>query len=360
MSLLCCQYSDTIRPVTKVTVGRQNHVDALFDSGAEATLLSLEHFNCLSRPPRLTRYQQKLKTANGTEIKVIGQASLEYEIASKKMWHPTVIVEGLNNPCIIGADFMEQHGITIDFSRKKIVVERSVPNQKCKRILLTSRTRVCAGMTKSVQIKSEGGTPMDTLDRALFIQATTKPLVIEDCLVTMARDGGTLVVRNTTNETIELPRGTEVSQGFYVKDEHVVPICSLEKTPTEKPELKQFKQEIDAKLKSVPRMYINQYRRVLTDFADVFSTNPDDVGSCGDIKQTIRLIDENKVSSTPPYRLPHHLLPIAHEYVKKLLRLDIIRPSTSPFSSPLMLVKKAGVSADRPITEQYRVVHDYR
>jgi hypothetical protein len=67
------------------------------------------------------------------------------------------------------------------------------------------------------------------------------------------------------------------------------------------------------------------------------------------------------VFSTPPYRIPHHLLPIAHEYVNQLLNSDVIRPSKSPLSSPLMLVKKPGlIDSKTPIEEQFRVVHDYR
>jgi hypothetical protein len=61
------------------------------------------------------------------------------------------------------------------------------------------------------------------------------------------------------------------------------------------------------------------------------------------------------------YRLPHHLLPIAHKYVDQLLSSDVIRLSKSPFSSPLMLVKKPGLKdSNKPIEDQFRVVHDYR
>jgi hypothetical protein len=67
------------------------------------------------------------------------------------------------------------------------------------------------------------------------------------------------------------------------------------------------------------------------------------------------------VCSTPPYRIPHHLLPIAHECVDQLLNSDVIRPSKSPFSSPLMLVKKPGLKDSKiTIEEQFRVVPDYR
>jgi hypothetical protein len=104
-----------------------------------------------------------------------------------------------------------------------------------------------------------------------------------------------------------------------------------------------------------------RYLQVFCLNTDVFSIDTGDVGKCDIIKQQLTLIDKNKVCSTPPYIIPHHLLPIAHTYVDQLLSSDVIRPSKSPFSSPLMLVKKPGLKDSKtPIEEQFRVVHDYR
>jgi hypothetical protein len=100
---------------------------------------------------------------------------------------------------------------------------------------------------------------------------------------------------------------------------------------------------------------------MLSEHSDIFSIDKGDIGKCDIIQQQLTLIDKNKVCSTPPYRISHHLLPIAHEYVDRLLSSDIIRPSKSPFSSPLMLVKKPGFKDSKtPIEEQFWVVHNYR
>ncbi len=72
------------------------------------------------------------------------------------------------------------------------------------------------------------------------------------------------------------------------------------------------------------------------------------------------LKDHTKISSTPPYRIPEHLQQVVQDYIKNLSNARIIRPSTSPFSSPLMLVKKMDASPEKPLLKQYRVVHDYR
>ena len=47
-------------------------------------------------------------------------------------------------------------------------------------------------------------------------------------------------------------------------------------------------------------------------------------------------------------------------YVQTLLEAGIVRKSTSPFCSPLLLVKKANSTPDQPLVQQFRVVHDYR
>jgi hypothetical protein len=96
-------------------------------------------------------------------------------------------------------------------------------------------------------------------------------------------------------------------------------------------------------------------------YSVLVSIDTGDVGKCDIIKQQLTLIEKNNVCSTPPYRLPDHLLPIAHKYVDQMLSSDVINPSKSQFSSPLMLVKKPGLKdLNKPIEEQYRVVHDYR
>jgi hypothetical protein len=115
------------------------------------------------------------------------------------------------------------------------------------------------------------------------------------------------------------------------------------------------------KVARIPREQKAVFANILSEHSDVFSIDKGDVGKCDIIKQQLTLIDKNKVCYTPPYRIPHHLLPIAHKYVDQLLNSDVIRPSKSPFSSPLMLVKKPGLKESRtPIEEQFRVVHDYR
>jgi len=54
----------------------------------------------------------------------------------------------------------------------------------------------------------------------------------------------------------------------------------------------------------------------------------------------IRLIDPNKTVQRRPYRLSPEEREIVRERLRELLRCNIIRPSSSPYASPMLLVKK--------------------
>ena len=78
------------------------------------------------------------------------------------------------------------------------------------------------------------------------------------------------------------------------------------------------------------------------------------------MQQTVTLKDPSKISYTPQYRLPHHLKIVAEQYIDTLLAAGVIQESKSPFSSPLMLVRKACDPDPINPLKNYRVVLDYR
>ena len=75
-------------------------------------------------------------------------------------------------------------------------------------------------------------------------------------------------------------------------------------------------------------------------YIDVFSTDEDDLGYITTtVTHKISTVDEL------PVKVPHRTIPPNHikevkQHIQKLLRQNVIRPSTSPYTAPVVLVRK--------------------
>ena len=365
LSLACWAFPQSARPIADVTVGGKS-IKTLFDSGAEVSLINHDTYTQLPDRPSLHTYRPGLAAANGTVIQVTGTGLFKFKLGTKVITHPAVVVSGLHIPCIIGADLMGQHGIEIDMGSRRIKVKADTASKPSQIPLKAKKNYVLEPFTEKL-IETIVQEKPSSPDCVLHIHQQDLPITIEEGIGEIEDlIKCTVPVRNLTAEQVHLHRGQPIGFGHFIQTTSVsqvdeVILQSKTSTRLSNSFTSVFNNEIMAKLKSIPEQFKGSYNELLSRFSDVFSVNPDDVGHCTKIPQHIRLKDPQSVSSTPPYRLPHNLLPVAHEYVKKLLARDIIRPSTSPFSSPLMLVRKPGKGdPSRPMVEQFRIVHDYR
>lgn len=78
---------------------------------------------------------------------------------------------------------------------------------------------------------------------------------------------------------------------------------------------------------------------VLKEFTDVFK-EPDQLPPKRKVDHAIALLDESQIVSQRPYRFPFHQKNVMEELIKHMLQSQQIRPSLSPFASPIILVKK--------------------
>ena len=73
--------------------------------------------------------------------------------------------------------------------------------------------------------------------------------------------------------------------------------------------------------------------------SNVFSKNDDDIGCTSTVKHQIRLNDNTPIAQQYR-RIPPSQFEEVKQHIRKLLQNDVIRESTSPFASPIVLVRK--------------------
>jgi hypothetical protein len=118
------------RPVHQITVGKVK-IEALFDTGAESSLISSNVYDSLSGPnkPQLSDCPLGLTTADGGHMKIRGQCIVPFQLGSRRCWRPVVVVHGLHLPCIIGIDTMAAENISIDPVNRKITLGTKIPSE---------------------------------------------------------------------------------------------------------------------------------------------------------------------------------------------------------------------------------------
>lgn len=95
---------------------------------------------------------------------------------------------------------------------------------------------------------------------------------------------------------------------------------------------------------------------VCSKFKDIFYNESTDLTFTIAVKHHIRTVDNNPIYSKS-YRYPYHLKQEIQNQIETLLKNKIIRPSISPYSSPVWIVPK---KLDTSEKRKWKLVVDYR
>ena len=100
-------------------------------------------------------------------------------------------------------------------------------------------------------------------------------------------------------------------------------------------------QELDIKMceENLTSEQVSTARQFLTRWTHLFSERPTDIGKTSILKHNIKLTDDTPFKE-PYRRIPPGMYAEVREHVKEMLDVGAIRPSQSPYSSNIVLVRK--------------------
>ena len=294
--------------------------------------------------------------ADGAPLTVLGQAEFDMVIGGRRVRQNMIVAQCRVNG-LLGMDFMCAQDMVIDLANEQVrCAGREVPSMlqarthcKCARVAVAETVTIPAGSRMIVQ----GKTPMRVPEGDWMVEPLTKPLGGHSLLVakTLAAGGGSRVpmeVLNPTPQDIVLYRDTNAAllQPVALSPENE-PILTTESVPCKnqvhnisepqlRPELSKLLDGISYPLDENERKAVEL---MLVRNQEAFQCEGETLG------KTDRVLHDIKTTTDTPIkqrvrRPPIHQRVEEERSVAEMLKDGIIEPSESPWSSPVVLVRK--------------------
>ncbi|GFX23991.1 retrovirus-related Pol polyprotein from transposon 412 [Trichonephila clavipes] len=277
----------------------------IIDTGANVSIIRNDLAQKLKEkliwtPPRVV-----LQTVTGEKIDIHGKLKVKIQFGDTTYQH-AVYVADIADPFILGLDFLKEHGFTLDFNKKEL---RSI-HEEVTIFKIEHRTESIRQVTANENITIPPRTEIIvpgyigndvSFNSGLIGSAENKVngFLIASTLVDLSRK--TIPVR----------------------------ICNL----TEKPRV--FQKE-NAELSPEQK---SSAERLFQEFEDVFSRNSSDIGHTTVTQHRIDTADHPPIKQHPR-RLPFAKQEEVGTLLREMQENDIIEPSSSPWASPIVLVRK--------------------
>ncbi|VDI02506.1 Hypothetical predicted protein [Mytilus galloprovincialis] len=323
-------------------------IKALLDTGSTISAINEKtFFKTKFANNRLLRSDIKqIVGAGGATYPVKGQIKLNFEINGVVLSQKFYIIPALRHSMILGTDFCKEKSVCLNWNTNKlsliknsvtINVIRVTPGfaRVYRKSLIPPNTmmNVCVRLSHALPQRNYLLEPLKNL-KYNFLTAK--------CLIRNRNNKCYLQILNPTNEVITLRSGlilatmNDVDTGniFTLDNDKTVKSMNLEQTNSDQKDI-QFdlsKADLTDQQKQKLNLFLNQNR-------NVFATNLKELGKTDVYKHKINTGNAPPVKSRP-YRTSPAAKQEIQKQVEELLKYDIIEPSKSEYSSPIVLVKK--------------------
>jgi len=312
-------------------------VNFLVNSGAA---LSVMHYN-LVRDMQLTQTSHCAVGANGSPLDIVGQVMVTIVLGT------FVVVHNLTVDCLLGADFMKSHAAVLDCEHNTLTLGRdskftfplAVKQQPilCKAscgVHLVRSSQDLEITARSVQLIDGTIDSLGTGAMVMLVEPVeTLPhqLHVARSLSSCCNNQVTIQVLNVSPSPVTVYRG--MSLGRVTPGDDVLLVCE-ESTETDVQSVSFDSLDLP-NLSDAERFTLLS---LLSDFSDVFAPVTGPRSCTTAVKHTIP-------TTGPPirqlmHRLPEALKETVQTEVQHMLENNIIRPSASPWSSPVVMVRK--------------------
>ena len=293
--------------------------------------------------------------ANGAPLDVMGQITMPVSIGNFTT-EQVFVVNALTVDCLLGADYLVAHGVIIDYKRGCVVIkDNEIPFTLKSGVATISDLSMCDRILSVLNTITIPGRTIQLLDVSLPNEAKTmglsnilvepstaanapKHILVARTFSPVFRDNHAVVqVINISPTAVTIYGGAKLGEFTPLTDLLLVESPQQQPcqqgTSTIPPML-----DIDFTHSALSPSQQQDLLTLLHDYNDLFASDADPTGRTAVVRHAIN-------TEGPPIRQPMRRQPVAlkeaiDSEVQKMLEQGVVQPSFSPWSSPIVMVKK--------------------
>ena len=313
------------------------------DTGASISLIGKSQWDTLNKDSQSEMLPSDIvaEAANNSLIGIVGKTVLSVCVNEKQLSDQTFYVANDMNEIILGLDWLMSLHCIIDTSE---LVIRFPDGSVAPLLIHDSSIADPMSVVLCNDIEIPGN--HEVIQRAKVktpcindsilepnISIAQRGVLVARVLVSPVQQTIPIQIINPGVETVKLYRGTTIGNLEHLEYVPVDDPALNEETFEKKPDQLRF--DFDH---LVPEER-NRLDRLLTDYRNIFAHNISELGSTSLTEHEIDTGDAQPIKQLPR-RLPNVLKSVVQEQVSEMLQNDVIRPSHSPWASPIVLVRK--------------------
>lgn len=317
-------------------------VNALVDTGASVSVI---HADLCSRLRKVkTPYTgPSLCNANGVVLQPSAQCTVRVFIDGSRHHVPCAVLTPCAHQLILGWDFLSSASAVISCNLPAVELTAthfsSVDDEEPPRLVAQADQVLLPGQETLMTMCSDRIQDGDILavPAGSFLP---KGVVIPTCLVRFSNGSAVLAATNVSSEPILLPKGASIATAAADSQVmSVMPICSSSAGQRLSDPASSSAALVATISSDLSPKEAESLLALLEKHAACFDFSSSKLGQTSATAHRIDT-DGSRIIRRRPYRVSSSERKIIEDHVSDMLERNIIRPSVSPWSSPVVLVRK--------------------
>ena len=315
-----------------------SYVTFLVDTGAAVSIVNSKFISSADIDSSVSR---KIVSASGNEIEIIGCAKAKMLVAGESDICQVYVAKNFPYQCLVGVDILKSLGVLVDFETDT-VIWKNVPIQMLKETDIRIKQKVlsvCLIKTQEIPARSEAIITGKIKSAPIGMTGIIEPkpdfnsrynIMAARTLTSVNADNHVTVrLLNPTSSPVKLYKNSvvgtleEIDSVIEQNDQNEIKNADVSNLKTGKLTGTEHSQLMD----------------LINEFSDVFAKDDKELGQTNLVEHTINTEGAMPIKQRP-YRVPVSQRTVVQSHIDDMLARKVIRPSKSPWSSPIVLVKK--------------------